>query len=52
MILKTTSAFLAFILELSGVYGDGKFKWFYGYVFKFAYMVNGVGELNILIMLL
>ncbi|XP_038890330.1 protein LAZ1 homolog 2 [Benincasa hispida] len=31
MILKTASAFLAFILELFGVYGDGKFKWFYGY---------------------
>ncbi|XP_022937732.1 protein LAZ1 homolog 2 [Cucurbita moschata] len=31
MILKTTSAFLAFILELFGVYGDGEFKWFYGY---------------------
>ncbi|XP_050940887.1 protein LAZ1 homolog 2 isoform X6 [Cucumis melo] len=31
MILKTTTAFLAFILELFGVYGDGKFKWSYGY---------------------
>lgn len=31
MILKTSSAFLALILELFGVYGDGKFKWFYGY---------------------
>ncbi|XP_022156289.1 protein LAZ1 homolog 2 isoform X2 [Momordica charantia] len=31
MILKTASTFLAFILELFGVYGDGKFKWYYGY---------------------
>lgn len=52
MILKTTSAFLAFILELFGVYGDGEFKWFYGYIFKLAYLANGDGELNSLIMLL
>ncbi|PSS15453.1 hypothetical protein CEY00_Acc12944 [Actinidia chinensis var. chinensis] len=31
MILKTVCAFLAFILELFGVYGDGEFKWYYGY---------------------
>ncbi|XP_004141180.1 protein LAZ1 homolog 2 isoform X2 [Cucumis sativus] len=31
MILKTATAFIAFILELFGVYGDGKFKWSYGY---------------------
>ncbi|PIM99907.1 putative seven transmembrane receptor - rhodopsin family [Handroanthus impetiginosus] len=31
MILKTLCAFLAFLLELCGVYGDGKFKWYYGY---------------------
>ena len=32
MILKTLCAFLAFLLELFGVYGDGEFKWYYGYV--------------------
>lgn len=32
MILKTVCAFLALILELFGVYGDGEFKWNYGYV--------------------
>ncbi|RVX05552.1 Protein LAZ1-like 2 [Vitis vinifera] len=31
MILKTVCAFLAFVLELFGVYGDGEFKWHYGY---------------------
>ncbi|KAF5176289.1 Laz1-like protein [Thalictrum thalictroides] len=31
MILKTVCAFLAFVLELFGVYGDGEFKWYYGY---------------------
>ncbi|CAL5184695.1 unnamed protein product [Lathyrus oleraceus] len=31
MILKTVCAFLAFILELFGVYGDGEFQWYYGY---------------------
>ncbi|XP_038699449.1 protein LAZ1 homolog 2 isoform X3 [Tripterygium wilfordii] len=31
MILKTFCAFLAFLLELFGVYGDGEFKWYYGY---------------------
>ncbi|CBI27785.3 unnamed protein product, partial [Vitis vinifera] len=31
MILKTVCAFLAFVLELFGVYGDGEFKWRYGY---------------------
>ncbi|XP_057545462.1 protein LAZ1 homolog 2 isoform X2 [Amaranthus tricolor] len=31
MILKTVCAFLAFILEICGVYGDGQFKWYYGY---------------------
>ncbi|XP_019415603.1 PREDICTED: protein LAZ1 homolog 2 isoform X2 [Lupinus angustifolius] len=31
MILKTVCAFLALILELCGVYGDGEFKWYYGY---------------------
>lgn len=30
MILKTFCAFLAFLLELFGVYGDGEFKWYYG----------------------
>ncbi|XP_030943484.1 protein LAZ1 homolog 2 [Quercus lobata] len=31
MILKTVCAFLALLLELFGVYGDGEFKWNYGY---------------------
>ncbi|GLJ11349.1 hypothetical protein SUGI_0153460 [Cryptomeria japonica] len=31
MILKTVCAFLALVLELCGVYGDGEFKWHYGY---------------------
>ncbi|KAF9662346.1 hypothetical protein SADUNF_Sadunf18G0043300 [Salix dunnii] len=31
MILKTLCAFLAFLLELFGVFGDGEFKWYYGY---------------------
>ncbi|KAL8137217.1 hypothetical protein V2J09_003218 [Rumex salicifolius] len=31
MILKTLCAFLSFLLELFGVYGDGQFKWYYGY---------------------
>lgn len=30
MILKTVCAFLAFLLEMFGVYGDGLFKWYYG----------------------
>ncbi|CAH8307237.1 unnamed protein product [Eruca vesicaria subsp. sativa] len=34
MILKTFCAFLAFLLELLGVYGDGEFKWYYGYAPK------------------
>lgn len=34
MILKTFCAFLAFLLELLGVYGDGEFKWYYGYARK------------------
>ncbi|KAK4355746.1 hypothetical protein RND71_024717 [Anisodus tanguticus] len=31
MILKTVCAFLALIMEIFGVYGDGEFKWHYGY---------------------
>ncbi|XP_050218886.1 protein LAZ1 homolog 2 isoform X2 [Mercurialis annua] len=31
MILKTFCAFLAFLLELFGIYGDGEFNWHYGY---------------------
>ncbi|KAK6236583.1 hypothetical protein SCA6_011920 [Theobroma cacao] len=31
MILKTFCAFLALLLEVFGVYGDGEFKWYYGY---------------------
>ncbi|KAL8254546.1 hypothetical protein R6Q59_032767 [Mikania micrantha] len=32
MILKTFCSFLAMVLELLGVYGDGEFKWYYGYM--------------------
>lgn len=32
MILKTVCAFLALVLEICGVYGNGEFKWYYGYV--------------------
>lgn len=32
MILKTLCAFLALLLELFGVYGDGEFKLYYGCV--------------------
>ncbi|KAL5572332.1 hypothetical protein UlMin_021929 [Ulmus minor] len=39
MILKTLCAFLAFLLELFGVYGDGEFKWYYGYPYL-AVVVN------------
>lgn len=31
MILKTLCAFLALLLEIFGVYGDGEFKWYSGY---------------------
>ncbi|KAM5547174.1 protein LAZ1 [Rosa sericea] len=31
MILKTVCAFLALVLEIFGVYGDGEFKFHYGY---------------------
>ncbi|KAK8509134.1 hypothetical protein V6N13_062188 [Hibiscus sabdariffa] len=31
MILKTFCALLALLLEVFGVYGDGEFKWYYGY---------------------
>ncbi|KAM1201931.1 hypothetical protein TB2_017724 [Malus domestica] len=30
-ILKTVCAFLALVWGLFGVYGDGEFKWYYGY---------------------
>lgn len=36
MILKTFCAFLAFLLELLGVYGDGEFEWYYGYPYMAA----------------
>ena len=39
MILKTLCAFLAFILELFGAYGDGEFKWNYGYPY-IALVIN------------
>ncbi|KQK21329.1 protein LAZ1 homolog 2 isoform X3 [Brachypodium distachyon] len=39
IILKTFCAFLAFILELFGAYGDGEFKWYYGYPY-IAVVIN------------
>uniref|UniRef100_A0A0E0KEW9 Protein LAZ1 homolog 2 n=1 Tax=Oryza punctata TaxID=4537 RepID=A0A0E0KEW9_ORYPU len=39
MILKSLCAFLSFILELFGVYGDGEFKWYYGYPY-IAVVIN------------
>ncbi|KAL0426768.1 UNVERIFIED_CONTAM: protein LAZ12 [Sesamum latifolium] len=36
MIMKTLCAFLAFILELFGAYGDGNFKWYYGCGYRFV----------------
>ncbi|XWS70099.1 hypothetical protein CRYUN_Cryun03dG0020200 [Craigia yunnanensis] len=33
MILKTFCAFLALLLEVFDVYGDGEFKWYYGYFY-------------------
>ncbi|KAL6878467.1 hypothetical protein ACP4OV_012637 [Aristida adscensionis] len=39
MILKTLCAFLALILELFGAYGDGEFKWDYGYPY-IAIVIN------------
>ncbi|KAF5748413.1 hypothetical protein HS088_TW04G00367 [Tripterygium wilfordii] len=41
MILKTFCAFLAFLLELFGVYGDGEFKWYYGLCeVQFSFLVD------------
>ncbi|KAI3694432.1 hypothetical protein L1987_77397 [Smallanthus sonchifolius] len=39
MILKTLCSFLAMLLELFGVYGDGEFKWYYGYPY-IAFIIN------------
>ncbi|KAJ4755350.1 organic solute transporter ostalpha protein (DUF300) [Rhynchospora pubera] len=39
MILKTACAFLSLILELLGVYGEGEFKWYYGYPY-IAIVIN------------
>ncbi|KAL5218565.1 hypothetical protein ABZP36_019249 [Zizania latifolia] len=39
MILKSLCAFLSLILELFGVYGDGEFKWYYGYPY-IAVIIN------------
>ncbi|KAI3787099.1 hypothetical protein L1987_41307 [Smallanthus sonchifolius] len=39
MILKTLCSFLAMVLELFGVYGDGEFKWYYGYPY-IAFIIN------------
>ncbi|OQU92413.1 protein LAZ1 homolog 2 isoform X2 [Sorghum bicolor] len=39
MILKTLCAFLALILEPFGAYGDGEFKWNYGYPY-IAVVIN------------
>ncbi|XP_057967866.1 protein LAZ1 homolog 2 isoform X2 [Malania oleifera] len=40
MILKTLCAFLAFLLELFGVYGDGEFKWYYGQMWALFCLVQ------------
>uniref|UniRef100_A0A0E0NWC9 Protein LAZ1 homolog 2 n=2 Tax=Oryza TaxID=4527 RepID=A0A0E0NWC9_ORYRU len=39
MILKSLCAFLSSILELFGKYGDGEFKWYYGYPY-IAVVIN------------
>ncbi|XP_071721450.1 protein LAZ1 homolog 2 isoform X2 [Rutidosis leptorrhynchoides] len=39
MILKTLCSFLAMVLALLGVYGDGEFKWYYGYPY-IAFVIN------------
>ncbi|KAK9075938.1 hypothetical protein SSX86_004268 [Deinandra increscens subsp. villosa] len=39
MILKTFCSFLAMVLELVGVYGDGEFQWYYGYPY-IAVVIN------------
>ncbi|KAJ0915533.1 putative organic solute transporter subunit alpha/Transmembrane protein [Helianthus annuus] len=39
MILKTLCSFLAMVLELLGVYGDGEFKGYYGYPY-IAFIIN------------
>ncbi|KAH0454041.1 hypothetical protein IEQ34_018365 [Dendrobium chrysotoxum] len=39
MILKTLCSFLALLLELFGVYGDGEFKWYNGYPY-IAVVIN------------
>ncbi|XP_076908438.1 protein LAZ1 homolog 2-like [Bidens hawaiensis] len=39
MILKTFTSFLAMVLELLGAYGNGEFKWYYGY-FHIAVVIN------------
>ncbi|KAG6475229.1 protein LAZ1 homolog 2-like [Zingiber officinale] len=39
MILKTLCAFLALLLEIFGAYGDGEFKWYYGYPY-IAIVIN------------
>ncbi|KAI3772762.1 hypothetical protein L6452_03955 [Arctium lappa] len=39
MILKSFCSFLAMVLELFGVYGDGEFKWYYGYPY-IAVVIN------------
>ncbi|XP_076906826.1 protein LAZ1 homolog 2-like isoform X2 [Bidens hawaiensis] len=39
MILKTFTSFLAMVLELLGAYGNGEFKWYYGYPY-IAVVIN------------
>ncbi|KAG0487116.1 hypothetical protein HPP92_009211 [Vanilla planifolia] len=39
MILKTLCSFLALLLEFFGVYGDGEFKWYYGYPY-ITFVIN------------
>lgn len=47
MILKTFCAFLALVLELFGVYGDGEFKWNKGYV-SFSSGTKGISKVHTL----
>ncbi|XP_066378861.1 protein LAZ1 homolog 2-like isoform X1 [Miscanthus floridulus] len=48
MILKTLCALLALILELFGAYGDGEFKWNYGYLsFSLFWLSKLVKQLSL-----
>lgn len=47
MILKTFCAFVALVLELFGVYGDGEFKWNKGYV-SFSFTSEQISKVHTL----